>query len=209
MEIGSENHFVTTISVAPKDEKKFAPFADIIEIKSKTTLAEHYRILAKVLNEIRKHEDTSWVWNKAKNELNYLSRVVERDLAEYNVEGEGSAIVIDSSGCSYLCNVTCGSGFAILCLAGAVAGGPWVGAICGVLSSIGCSAICGEVCNEPVNWEDLTCAGACDLFFVTPVCSKFGVAVCEKFMANIGICTLIVPRQKFWCVIGDSRSNSK
>ncbi|WP_290597687.1 MULTISPECIES: hypothetical protein [unclassified Archaeoglobus] len=71
--------------------------------------------------------------------MNDLAEKVERDLAEYNVEGEGSAIVIDSSGCSYLCNVTCGSGFAILCLAGAVAGGPWVGAVCGILSNIGCS----------------------------------------------------------------------
>jgi hypothetical protein len=92
-----ENYFVTTINVAPKDSKRFAPFADIIEVKSKTTLAEHYRVLAKVLNEMRKQDETNWIWNKAKNELNYLSRVIERDLGEYNLEGIGSAIVIDSS----------------------------------------------------------------------------------------------------------------
>ncbi|MEM4747649.1 MAG: hypothetical protein QXW74_03965 [Archaeoglobaceae archaeon] len=37
-------------NVAPKDEKKFAPFADVIEIKSKAKLSEHYRILAEVLS---------------------------------------------------------------------------------------------------------------------------------------------------------------
>lgn len=35
MEIDGENYFVTTINTAPKDGKRFAPFADI-ETKSKT-----------------------------------------------------------------------------------------------------------------------------------------------------------------------------
>jgi len=49
------------------------------------------------------------------------------------------------------------------------------------------------MCDVDCNLKDLTCAGACELFFVTPVCSKLGVAapICEKFMANIGIRTLI------------------
>ncbi|MEM0301554.1 MAG: hypothetical protein QXI54_00085 [Archaeoglobaceae archaeon] len=37
-----------------------------------------------MLNEIRKQDETSWIWNKAKLELSYLSRVVERNLAEFN-----------------------------------------------------------------------------------------------------------------------------
>jgi hypothetical protein len=61
MEIDGESYFITTINMAPKDDKKFTPFADIIEVKSKTTLAEHYRIVAKVLNEIRKGDETSWI----------------------------------------------------------------------------------------------------------------------------------------------------
>ena len=63
MEIDGENYFVTTINVAPK-HGKFAPFADIIEIKSKTTLADHYRLLGDVLNEIRKNDETKWIKNK-------------------------------------------------------------------------------------------------------------------------------------------------
>jgi len=191
MPVNNTNLFMTMVNIDPRDDKAVS-VADIVFFTNKTTLADHYKLLGEVLNEVRKNDNTNWIWNKVRVELNELAKTVERNLADYNVEGAGIAFVIDND-CSYLCNVTCGSGFAILCLAGAVAGGPWVGAICGVLSSIGCSAICGEVCNEPVNWEDLTCAGACDLFFVTPVCSKFGVAapICEKFMANIGICTLI------------------
>ncbi|MEM4566698.1 MAG: hypothetical protein QXD49_08930, partial [Archaeoglobaceae archaeon] len=90
--------------VAPKDEKKFAPFADVIEIKSKAKLSEHYRILAEVLNEIRKQDETSWIWNKAKLELSYLSRVVERNLAKFNVEGKGSAMIVDIDWNSLLCD---------------------------------------------------------------------------------------------------------
>ncbi len=93
----NENYFVTAINVAPKDEKKFAPFADVIEIKSKVKLSEHYRILAEVLNEIRKQDETSWIWNKAKLELSYLSRVVEKNLAEFNVEGKGIGSIIDQT----------------------------------------------------------------------------------------------------------------
>ncbi|MEM1751749.1 MAG: hypothetical protein QXY92_05050, partial [Archaeoglobaceae archaeon] len=49
-----------------------------------------------VLNEIRKQDETSWIWNKAKLELGYLSRAVERNLAEFNVEGKGNALVMDA-----------------------------------------------------------------------------------------------------------------
>ncbi|MEM4279412.1 MAG: hypothetical protein QXP28_03100 [Archaeoglobaceae archaeon] len=103
MQVEGENYFVTAINVAPKNEKKFAPFADVIEIKSKAKLSEHYRILAEVLNEIRKQDETSWIWNKVKLELSYLSKAVERNLAEFNVEGKGSAIVFDQTQCAWSC----------------------------------------------------------------------------------------------------------
>jgi hypothetical protein len=186
MEIGSENHFVTTISVAPKDEKKFAPFADIIEIKSKTTLAEHYRILAKVLNEIRKHEDTSWVWNKAKNELNYLSRVVERDLREYNVEGTGIAVVVDDySACSHLCSLPCSLAMTSVC---AVIGGGLIGAvICAIGSTAVCGVGCNYACGEDPDWPNAGCSGGCNLV-VYGICKKYvpvGTELCQKAIEPI------------------------
>ncbi|MEM2717215.1 MAG: hypothetical protein QW455_06285 [Archaeoglobaceae archaeon] len=58
-----------------------------------------------MLNEIRKQDETSWIWNKAKLELGYLSRAVERDLAEFNVEGKGNALVMDSINvCDFMLN---------------------------------------------------------------------------------------------------------
>ncbi|MEM4156453.1 MAG: halocin C8-like domain-containing protein [Archaeoglobaceae archaeon] len=132
MQVEGENYFVTAINVAPKDEKKFAPFADVIEIKSKAKLSEHYRILAEVLNEIRKQDETSWVWNKAKLELGYLSRVVERNLAEFNVEGKGAAFVLDNS---FNCNL-CWALASALCAALAS----------GVSQYLACSTVCAPVC---------------------------------------------------------------
>ncbi|AIG98577.1 Firmicute eSAT-6 protein secretion system EssA [Archaeoglobus fulgidus DSM 8774] len=162
MEIDGENYFVTTINVAPKDDKKFAPFADIVEIKSKTTLAEHYRILAEVLNQIRKGDETGWVWNKAKNELSYLSRVVEREMGEYNVEGYAAATTMDIDACGackvlfeVACAVGCGVGMATLCIlaglttgVGGIACAAIAAAVCWAIGEYGCDSGAGYVCTQ-------------------------------------------------------------
>ncbi|MEM4280547.1 MAG: hypothetical protein QXP28_08975 [Archaeoglobaceae archaeon] len=140
--IKDENYFVTAINVAPKNEKKFAPFADVIEIKSKAKLSEHYRILAEVLNEIRKQDEMSWIWNKAKLELSYLSRAVEKNLAEFNVEGKGSAIAIDQ-----------------YCITSVIS---CLGAIASVgLGGLSASPLCAQV---------ITCIPACATVFTWPTC---------------------------------------
>lgn len=185
MEMDGENYFVTTINIAPKNDRKFAPFADIIEIKSKTTLAEHYRILAKVLNEIRSHEETNWVWNKAKNELNYLSRVVERDLSEYNVRGYGWAVVIDSI-CTDYCSFICGIAIGSLCT---LASGGVGALLCILASGVGCGLLCPYVCQEYPDLGSMTCSTACSAFF-SAVCKYFKLSpLCEKVIANLGVCT--------------------
>jgi len=67
---------------------------------NKTTLADHYRLLGEVLNEIRKHDTTSWIWNKARIELNNLAKRIERDLVEYNAEGIGITTAMDGTVCA-------------------------------------------------------------------------------------------------------------
>ena len=75
---------------------------------NKTTLADHYKLLGDVLNEIRKDDETKWVWNKVRIELNDLARKIERDLGENNVEGVGlSAIVDDYWSCYWSCWAQC------------------------------------------------------------------------------------------------------
>jgi len=169
MQIEGENYFVTAINVAPKDEKKFAPFADVIEIKSKVKLSEHYRILAEVLNEIRKQDETSWIWNKAKLELSYLSRAVERNLAEFNVEGRGSIMVLDIDWNSLLCDAC-----------------KWlVGGICEEGTTLGCALLCGRLCLKiphPIGagacW--FICTVACDFIVKYKGCSMSAEEVCRR-----------------------------
>lgn len=92
--VNDTNLFTTMVNIDPRDDKA-QPVADVAFFKNKTTLAEHYRLLGKVLNEVRKNDNTSWIWNKARIELNELAKKVERDLAEYNVDGMGIATILD------------------------------------------------------------------------------------------------------------------
>ncbi|AAB89685.1 predicted coding region AF_1568 [Archaeoglobus fulgidus DSM 4304] len=192
MEIDGENYFVTTINVAPKDDKKFAPFADIVEIKSKTTLAEHYRILAKVLNEIRKGDDTSWVWNKAKNELNYLSRVVEMELEEYNVEGYGWTLIIDDE-CTSACSLILGMAGATVCLI--ICSVTNVGALaCGVICSVAWGAASGTACSYWCTGNLDPCSAGCGGF-----CSGVCSGACSALLSRLGLTSLTYFCEKYAC----------
>ncbi|MEM1671510.1 MAG: halocin C8-like domain-containing protein, partial [Archaeoglobaceae archaeon] len=162
-------YFVTAVNVAPKDEKKFAPFADVIEIKSKAKLSEHYRILAEVLNEIRKQDETSWIWNKVKLELSYLSRVVEKNLAEFNVEGKGSAMIVDIDWNSLLCDAC-----------------KWlVGGLCSGATSYGCWKGCGLLCARIPHPIGITacyflCLALCEFIVAYKACNMTADEVCKR-----------------------------
>ncbi|ADM27966.1 conserved hypothetical protein [Ignisphaera aggregans DSM 17230] len=86
--------FITAVNIAPRDDKA-QPVADAVFLVNKTTLADHYRLLGDVLNEIRKNDTTSLIWNKVKIELNNLAKRVEKDLADYNVVGIGIATAMN------------------------------------------------------------------------------------------------------------------
>ncbi len=94
MPLNDTNLFMTMVNIDPRDDKS-QPVADFVLFTNKMSLAEHYRLLGKVLNEIRKNDNTSWVWNKVRVELNDLARKVERDLGECNVEGVGFSAALD------------------------------------------------------------------------------------------------------------------
>ncbi|ADM28778.1 hypothetical protein Igag_1987 [Ignisphaera aggregans DSM 17230] len=87
-------HLRDRVNIDPRDDKA-QPVADVVFLVNKTTLADHYRLLGEVLDEIRRNDTTSWIWNKAKIELNELAKKIERDLAEYNAVGIGIATVMD------------------------------------------------------------------------------------------------------------------
>jgi len=98
--VNSTNLFITAVDIAPRNDKA-QPVADIVFLVNKTTLADHYRLIGEALNEIRKNDTTSWIWNKARIELNNLAKRVERDLAEYNSEGIGIATAMDGTVCAF------------------------------------------------------------------------------------------------------------
>jgi len=134
--------FMTAVNVDPRDDKA-QPAADIAFFTNKTTLADHYRLIGDVLNEIRRQDNTSWIWNKVRIELKDLARKVERGLAEYNVEGIGIATVMDGiTVCWFPLNPLIGVTFDCLNPQGPY----WVvaGACCGSLYSI--VVICTTTC---------------------------------------------------------------
>jgi len=98
--INNTNLFITTVNIDPRDDKA-QPIADIVFLVNKTTLANHYRLISDVLNEIRKQDSTSWIWNKVRIELNNLAKKIERDLAGYNVNGIGIATAMDGTVCAF------------------------------------------------------------------------------------------------------------
>ena len=65
MSVNNTYFFTTVVNIDPRDDKA-VPVADIVSFTNKTTLADHYKFLGKVLNEIRKMDNTSWVWNRTK-----------------------------------------------------------------------------------------------------------------------------------------------
>lgn len=142
-------------------------------------MAEHYRILAKVLNEIRKSDETNWVWNKAKNELNYLSRVVERELGEYNVKGKGWTLVIDDE-CTSTCGLIWGMASATMCLllCAAVAENP----ICGVACSIAMGTILGSACSYCCTGNIDPCSAGCGAF-----CAGTCSGICAALLGKLGM----------------------
>jgi len=161
MSVNDTNFFTTVVNIDPRDDKAVS-VADIVFFTNKTTLADHYKLLGDVLNEIRKNDNTSWVWNKVRIELNELAKKVERDLAEYNVEGAGIAITIDASlsclTCTSAVTVLCGLAYHYLLCVGVCTGltEGWGAAVCGVIcktlyeiiiAGVSCNVAATQVCE--------------------------------------------------------------
>ena len=133
---------------------------------------EHYRILAEVLNEIRKQDETSWIWNKAKLELIYLSRLVDRNLAEFNVEGKGTGLVLDGYPGAYNCFLGCTLCGAMIGAIVACALGPQVLACIATALGVRVSAVLVVIQTfGSLGWGCVTC---CCCLGYQPCCSLLG-----------------------------------
>jgi len=88
--------FKTIANIQPISDKAMQVM-DIINIMNRTTLSQHYKILAKTLKHLRRSEGvTRWVWTKLSHELNKLSNIVKHELKEYNKQkAYGIGITVD------------------------------------------------------------------------------------------------------------------
>jgi len=189
MPLNNTNLFMTMVNIDPRDDKA-QPVADVVFFTNKTTLADHYKLLGDVLNDIRKRDNTSWVWNKVRIELNDLARKVERDLAEYNVIGFGSAVVMDDE-CTASCGLLCGMSGATVCLiiCSFFAENPLCGVSCAILWGSACAAGCSYACTGNIDMCSVGCGGFC-AGLCSYACTYMGpfAYFCDKYACAPG-CT--------------------
>jgi len=127
-ETGEYKFFLTGINIAPKGEKSL-PVGDIIVTTENLTLSEYYWTLSRVLMELRKNDDTQWIWGHVAKELKHLSQLVKKELPEYDQEKAQSLSIISDLDTGVL--LTCGFGClgcagVIASLLACIASGPGV-----------------------------------------------------------------------------------
>ncbi|WP_240920725.1 hypothetical protein [Thermococcus sp. CX2] len=108
---GEYRVFLTGMDIAPKDEDRVVPVGDTIITADNLTLSEYYWTLNKVLMELRRGDETNWIWGRSAYELRHLSHLVRLKLPEYNQEkAGGTAFIMDTNiiWCSINCTL-CGS----------------------------------------------------------------------------------------------------
>ncbi len=103
---GAYRAYLTGMNIAPKDEDRVVPVGDTIITADNLTLSEYYWTLNKVLMNLRRHDETAWVWGRSSFELRHLSQLVRLKLPEYNQEkAEGLAVVMDTN--IFWCTIHC------------------------------------------------------------------------------------------------------
>ncbi len=164
---GEYRAYLTGMNIAPNDEDRVVPVGDTIITADNLTLSQYYWTLNRVLMNLRRHDETAWIWGRSAFELRHLSHLVRLKLPEYNQQKAiGLTISLDGWGC-WLCSIAVGTLCAVayhylLCVAtctGLSEG--WGAAICAVI----CSTL-GEILSSGVS------------------CGTASYIVCEK----IGAC---------------------
>ncbi|AFL95020.1 hypothetical protein CL1_0815 [Thermococcus cleftensis] len=193
--INGTNLFTTMVNIEPRDSKA-QPVADIVFFANKTPLADHYRFVGKVLNEIRKNDTTSWIWNKVRIELNDLAKKTERGLGDYNIVGHGTVIIMDDT-CTSSCGLICSLSTTPFCflLCGIVAENPLCGITCSILWGGACGFGCSVACTGTTDLCSVGCGGFC-AGLCSAACTKLGPFsfFCEEYAcapACTGACEVV------------------
>ena len=138
---GEYRAYLTGMNIAPNDEDRVVPVGDTIITADNLTLSQYYWTLNRVLMNLRRHDETAWIWGRSAFELRHLSHLVRLKLPEYNQEKAiGVVAVVDGY---WSCVVGC-------ILERAVEEGDWTQT---------CSYICWIAAMDPTKVTAIACAG--------------------------------------------------
>ncbi|MEM3642195.1 MAG: rhodanese-like domain-containing protein, partial [Candidatus Bathyarchaeia archaeon] len=194
--------FFTLMNYAPSEGKKMF-YGDAIIINSSVTLSKHYDLIAKSLRFLKAHiyqgeSELSTIMSEAyiklASELHRLSKFVQKNLAEYNVQTTlmgSSALAFD--GCYEDCSIACAPWAIPLCGLGCIpvagACGPfyWVCypaclAACGAGWGAFCTWLCSWLCGQELNVKKLGCGAVCGA-----ICA---FCPAETYLAACFVCSL-------------------
>lgn len=101
---GEYKAYLTGMNIAPNKEKRVVPVGDVILTANNLTLSEYYWTLNRVLMNLRKHDESAWIWGRSAFELRHLSHLVKLKLPEYNQQKAiGLSIPVDVIGITLTC----------------------------------------------------------------------------------------------------------
>ncbi len=176
------NSSFTIMNYAPTCKSELTSL-EIVEFNSCVTLSEQYAILSKVAKKVgkiyKKSGDETLVqlaegYYTMKKEAKYLSKLVEKQLQEYDREILKSSAILTDSDCSIYASTLCST---IITGLGAIAC-IWIASPCGIWYPV-CYAAClvawaaasgafctwlgNTLCNEATTVEQLGCGAACEV----------------------------------------------
>jgi len=86
--------YLTIVNIQPTSNKS-KPIMDAVIVVNETTLSSYYKIVAEAVKKYLTDKESGWMWNKVSEELVKLSRLVEKELNEYDKLARGLALIAD------------------------------------------------------------------------------------------------------------------
>jgi len=191
------NSSLTIMSYTPAGESGPTSL-EFVKFNSTVTLSQHYAVLGKVAKEVgklyEKRGDETLAqlaegYYVMKEEAKYLSKLVEKQLQEYDKEIINSSAILMDDECGFICGTICGLvGLAACAAIAAALCGPFAW-ICYPPCSILWAALCGGVCSFVCSGFQYVspCDVGCNIF-----CEVFSSAMCAQLGGWGGpICTIL------------------
>ncbi|WP_297476532.1 hypothetical protein [Thermococcus sp.] len=189
--------YLTMMNIAPANDRRSLPVGDMILTANNLTLSQYYWTLNRVLMNLRRHDETAWIWGRSAFELRHLSHLVRLKLPEYN-QGKAIGLTIPmddkcTSSCGLICSLSTTPFCFLLC--GIVADNPLCDITCSVMWGAACGFGCSAVCAGTTDLCSIGCGGVC-AGICSAACTKMGPFsfFCEEYAcapACTGACEVV------------------